>query len=154
MCLHGLVQWYPIGYSIKAIIQEFSYNNSIQVNNKSEAIPTVILFYKLKEYYPHSTGKETSPHNTSKLLSVSEQNQNEPWTSSYIFSTKAHWYLVENHLNHHYDKITFPMSTQTCTSVQVSDLEGTHKYNMWSQQRLYSIKNKDNHFSIRKLKKC
>ena len=94
-------------------MQEFSYSNNIHVNNKLESVPTDILYYKCNKYYPHLTVKETSLQSASKLLSVSEQNQNESLRSSYIFSTKTHCYLVEKGLNHCCNEIAFPLSTQS-----------------------------------------
>lgn len=92
-------------------MQEFSYSNNIHINNKFESVPTGILYCKWNKYYPHLTVKETSPKSASELLGVSEHNQNESLTNSYIFSTKARGYPVENRLNHCCNKITFPAST-------------------------------------------
>lgn len=94
-------------------MQEFSYRNSININNKFESVPTAILYYKWNKYYPHLKVKETSPKSASELLGVSQHNQNESLANSYIFSTKACGYLVENRLNHCCNKITFPASTQS-----------------------------------------
>lgn len=57
-------------------MQEFSYSNSIHVNNKFESVPTDILYYKWNKYYHHLTVKDWNF--ISEWLKVTQCSRAEP----------------------------------------------------------------------------